>query len=774
MKKIFKHILSGIMLITILVTVMAVVNVSAATIVQMGTAGDDIAWVLWDDGKLTLQGDGKIPNYGYTKPTYITVAKEHNIAITEVEILNGVTYIGNDAFRDLDQLTKISMADSVTSTGTNIFRNCSALTDVTLSSNLTELDNYFFGECTSLEKLTIPVSVKTINHNAFYGCAALKNVSVDSENATFKIENGALTNVSGTNLVWAGGITDEYYFVPPTVTLIANNAFTVSTETKIVIPETVTTIEENAIVADVTIYAKQGGVVQATLINRGISPQVYNDFIGDTAFYRVIAINGDTKNRLMNVFGYGAINDYSNFTEYPPYYDQIDKIRSVFVNNGITYIGQNFMSNAINLESLTLPDTVTEIGREAFRDCISLTSLKFPANLEAIGHGAFWGTGFTSLNFKSPLKSISAYAFADCINLASVSFPETLKWMSDNSFSNTALTTVTIPASCNTVTVASFENCMNLKEIKVKAGNKDYVSVDGVLYTADMKNLRFYPPAKEDEIYLIPDGVEELTSTFSSGTPLKSIYIPESVTFISSNRFTDGSVTFWCTSTSTAYEYASNLKIPVKLTNGKDANESIDWYFEPHSGTLTLSGTGALADNPVRSTFDLWYERVEHAVIEEGITYIGSGVIWDYPIVETITLPLSVTKIQLNGINNNKKLTDIYYAGAVDDWNNIRIDRNNNLNGATIHYGIVQSIRYALASSGNIIVATTNIRDGKQVMVAAYDNDGRFISLHYVPIISNMGELNNVSTEGWATVRAFMVNLETLVPASNAVEGNVN
>ena len=54
-------------------------------------------------------------------------------------------------------------------------------------------------------------------------------------------------------------------------------------------------------------------------------------------------------------------------------------------------------------------------------------------------------------------------------------------------------------------------------------------------------------------------------------------------------------------------------------------------------------------------------------------------------------------------------------------------------------------------------------------MVAAYDGN-KFIEYKNVTINNNMGSLPNVSTDGWSRVKAFMINLETLIPAANTAE----
>ncbi len=58
----------------------------------------------------------------------------------------------------------------------------------------------------------------------------------------------------------------------------------------------------------------------------------------------------------------------------------------------------------------------------------------------------------------------------------------------------------------------SFFYCKELKAIEVDEANEYYTSVDGVLYTKDMKKLLVYPIMKENKTgkYAIPEGVERI------------------------------------------------------------------------------------------------------------------------------------------------------------------------------------------------------------------------------------------------------------------------
>lgn len=78
-----------------------------------------------------------------------------------------------------------------------------------------------------------------------------------------------------------------------------------------------------------------------------------------------------------------------------------------------------------------------------------------------------------------------------------------------------------------------FDNLKNLKEVIIQAGNQNYCSVDGVLYTNDMRTLILYPPQKKEETFIIPDSVTTIEhNAFPWVQYLDNLFIPDSVSKI--------------------------------------------------------------------------------------------------------------------------------------------------------------------------------------------------------------------------------------------------
>ena len=121
-----------------------------------------------------------------------------------------------------------------------------------------------------------------------------------------------------------------------------------------------------------------------------------------------------------------------------------------------------------------------------------------------------------------------------------------IEWVADESKTITSvrgftvssdeyITEIYIGPDVREIGKAAFTNLWNLKAYHVDDANENYVSVDGVLYTKDMKTLVAYPPARGegenvDTDFDIPAGVEILADNcFYKCDRLQNITIPEGV-----------------------------------------------------------------------------------------------------------------------------------------------------------------------------------------------------------------------------------------------------
>jgi len=95
-----------------------------------------------------------------------------------VVIPDGVTTIGQQAFRDCTGITSITIPDSVTTIGSKAFHDCTGLTSITIPDSVTTIDSAAFYDCTGLTSVTIPDSVTSIGAYAFNGCTDVTSITI--------------------------------------------------------------------------------------------------------------------------------------------------------------------------------------------------------------------------------------------------------------------------------------------------------------------------------------------------------------------------------------------------------------------------------------------------------------------------------------------------------------------------------------------------------------------------------------------------------------------
>ena len=146
----------------------------------------------------------------------------------------------------------------------------------------------------------------------------------------------------------------------------------------------------------------------------------------------------------------------------------------------MTLINSYAFYDCTSLKEVTIPNSVTEIGDSAFLGCKSLTKVTIPDSVTKIGYGAFSGcTSLKEITLPAGVSSIYYYCYI-------------------------------------------FSDCISLTAINVDENNTDCKSVDGVLFSKDMKTLWIYPAGKTNTSYTIPDSVTKIDRyAFSGCTSLK-------------------------------------------------------------------------------------------------------------------------------------------------------------------------------------------------------------------------------------------------------------
>ena len=132
-----------------------------------GTLDSGIAWSLSSTGILTFTGTGalNVPTGGWPLPSMV-----YRIILSD-----GITAIGDDAFRGLANLGAVELPDTLTDIGAGAFADCPKLTKVVIPQAAMTIGSQAFANCTGLKTVQVDSWLCEAPEDAFDGCTELEN-----------------------------------------------------------------------------------------------------------------------------------------------------------------------------------------------------------------------------------------------------------------------------------------------------------------------------------------------------------------------------------------------------------------------------------------------------------------------------------------------------------------------------------------------------------------------------------------------------------------------
>ena len=142
--------------------------------VAEGTCGENLTWVLTNNGKLIISGTGAMTDYGSTATPW----NSYNSQITSVVMNDGVTSIGVRAFNSCTKLTSVSIPASVAKIGHRAFFGCSSLAAITIPDAVTSIEEKTFDGCGKLATVNLGNGLQSIRNSAFNGNRSLTSITL--------------------------------------------------------------------------------------------------------------------------------------------------------------------------------------------------------------------------------------------------------------------------------------------------------------------------------------------------------------------------------------------------------------------------------------------------------------------------------------------------------------------------------------------------------------------------------------------------------------------
>ena len=366
---------------------------------------------------------------------YMDGLKKADLSAMSIETLPAMT------FTECSSLTEIIFPETLKNIEVGCFMNCSSLEDVNLPESLEKVgQSAFMG--TAMKKVIIPDKVSEIGYNAFGyeneeyavddfvmigtagGAAALyandedteydyknefkfyttenyqKQLQYEAMNVQESGDYSYSVNDDGTAILVACNTVTSKTEVPAeidghTITSVFTGAFMGCYSTEIVLPDTITSIDEDAFSTTVECITLPGGL---------LTFESDEPFVGCPALKSISTGEGDGNFSAENGVLYNK--DKTLVVCYPQAKeDKKFSLPKTVVNTALSSFCYNEFIEEIDLSNAEL------ISDYSFEGCTSLKKVKLSKNLKSIGNFAFLGcTSLTSLRVYENVETIGIYS----------------------------------------------------------------------------------------------------------------------------------------------------------------------------------------------------------------------------------------------------------------------------------------------------------------------------------------------------------------------------
>ncbi len=417
----------------------------------------------------------------------------------------------------------------VTTIGAGAFDNCPFIFSMTLPTSIKTLGTSAFSRCSGLSSFTIPSTVTFISGNVFTGCTNLGSISVSSSNPVYSSLDGILYNKSRTALITLPQNKSGAVVLPTTLTTIRESSSgSCSRITSVSIPASVTSI--------LSTFSSCRSLATITVDPANPNYSSRDGMLYNKDFSTLLRVPGAKTGKVVVEEGATVIGAFyaaysveevvlpaSTTAIADSMFDGCESLRTFVFPAGVNSIGRYAFRFCDSLEEIVIPETVQTIGTYAFRSCRSLTRVRLPLHLTVIGDWFGSCERLTDINMPPGLVRIEDSAFSNATNLANVVLPESVEHIGSTAFFVTGLRTIRIPASVTSIGNIAFSLCQNLTEIEVAPANMNYTSLDGVLYSKDLRTL-IQCPAGKSGIITVPESVTAIVqNAFSYSADITAI-----------------------------------------------------------------------------------------------------------------------------------------------------------------------------------------------------------------------------------------------------------
>lgn len=228
------------------------------------------------------------------------------------------------------------------------------------------------------------------------------------------------------------------------------------------------------------------------------------------------------------------------------------KISEISLSNGLREIG-SYAFSGCSTNEISLPETIESIGDYAFSSSL-LQAIVLPESCKALGISVFKDCRqLTTVQLPNALTVIPNGFFNGCVKLSSINLPENLEVIEGVSFSRTALEEITIPSSVTNIGSGVFQYCASLRKVSMLANItlipertfENCTSLTSTTLPSSLKEIGSYSfsGCQSLEDIELPSTLERINNNAFYSSGLKSISIPDNVSYVGANVFSQSKIT---------------------------------------------------------------------------------------------------------------------------------------------------------------------------------------------------------------------------------------
>jgi len=398
---------------------------------------------------------------------------------------------------------------------------------------------------------------------------------------------------------------------------------------------------------------------------------------------------------VLTISGTGAMWDYNSTTDqenFAPW--RYLPVKSVMIEEGVTYIGAYAFYQCSLLTTVELPSTLSTIGFCAFYACNALTTIHAhgarPASIE---WSSFYNINTYSVSVYIPFGSGSAYSNSSYWNDFNIIEPESGSGQcGENLFFTYTDSVLTITGTGD---MWDYSDYSYYGYDRAPWTNHPVISVTMEEGATSIGNYAFY--YTNIPSFDIPSSVTRIgRHAFSGCSGLTSVVVPDEVTSIGYAAFA------WCTNLTRLYIPATVEEIDsyvlegdINLTYLNAPASTLRGYTENRIDTLIVNSgeletysfgsitnssrtlrhmdLSATENTELRDEAFAHFYNMRSIVLPQGLEKINYMAIANCKSLESITIPASVTEIGMSAFEDCRSLLSVNFASgsmltAISDW----------------------------------------------------------------------------------------------------------